>query len=236
MAVARDISEVAKVETGVEIHPGAAIGKRFVVDHGIGTVIGETCTIGDDCYLLQGVVLGSSKISNNKAGKRHPTLGNNVQVGSFSKILGNIVVGNDVVIGAGCLITDNIPAFSKVSVFNEYQITVGGEKPKNRFFVYGCNIVENDKLEIIGENFSKSSILVSIVDDKHKKLENGQNEFVKTVAIEDRRILIELDDFSLIKMHINRGNVSEFRVKLDDINCNYCVIISCFALRRMMYA
>lgn len=75
--VARKLSETSKVKTGIDIHPGAIIGEKFVIDHGVGTVIGETCVIGRSCYILQGVILGAEGIANNKAEKRHPTIGNN---------------------------------------------------------------------------------------------------------------------------------------------------------------
>lgn len=80
---AKLISENAKIKTGIEIHPACTIGKRFVLDHGVGTVTGETCDIEDDCYILQSVILGSAKIANNENGKRHPSIGNNVQPGGF---------------------------------------------------------------------------------------------------------------------------------------------------------
>ena len=86
--ISRLISEEAKVKTHVEIHPVAQIGKRFVIDHGVGSVIGEAAIIGDNCYLLQGVIIGSRRIANNKQGKRHPTIGNNVQIGGGARILG----------------------------------------------------------------------------------------------------------------------------------------------------
>ncbi|HBJ6608763.1 TPA: serine acetyltransferase, partial [Salmonella enterica subsp. enterica serovar 6,8:d:-] len=89
------ISENAKIKTGIEIHPAAIIGKRFVVDHGTGTVIGETSIIGEDCYILQSVIIGSSNIANNPIGKRHPVIGNNVEIGAFVNLLGNIKIGNN---------------------------------------------------------------------------------------------------------------------------------------------
>ncbi len=120
--VARKISETAKVKTGVEIHPGAKIGSRFIVDHGYGTVIGETTEIGDDCYILQGVVLGAKGIAMNHADKRHPTLGSRVEVGSFVRIFGPVIIGNDVKISPWAVITEDIPSNSKVVVLTTNQI------------------------------------------------------------------------------------------------------------------
>lgn len=112
--LARRISERAKVLTGIEIHPAARIGRRFVIDHGHGTVIGETAEIGDDCYILQGVVLGATGIAGNKATKRHPSLGNRVELGSFVRIFGAVTIGDDVKISPYVVITEDIPANSRV--------------------------------------------------------------------------------------------------------------------------
>ena len=120
--VARKISEQAKAETGIEIHPAAKIGRRFVVDHGFGTVIGETTQIGDDCYILQSVILGARRIAANCEGKRHPTLGNRVEVGGFVRIFGNVTIGNDVKISPCVVITKDIPANSTVVLLTTNQI------------------------------------------------------------------------------------------------------------------
>ncbi len=103
---ARLISERAKHRTGIEIHPGATIGKGLFIDHGTGVVIGETAEIGDNCVIYQGVTLGGT---GKDVGKRHPTLGNNVMVGAGAKILGPFRVGNNVKIAAGAVVLDEIP-------------------------------------------------------------------------------------------------------------------------------
>lgn len=102
---ASEISFRAKIETGIEIHPGAKIGRRCFIDHGIGVVIGETSIIGDDVTLYHGVTLGAVV---NKKIKRHPTIGNNVLIGAGAVILGNIKVGNNVKIGANSVVLKNI--------------------------------------------------------------------------------------------------------------------------------
>lgn len=111
--------------SGAEIHPRCMIGHRFVLDHGYGTVIGETAQIGDDCYILGGVVLGATGISANPAGKRHPTLGSRVEVGAFARIFGSVTVGDDVLIGPHCVIKDDVPAGSVVTVRSTLQVTRG---------------------------------------------------------------------------------------------------------------
>ena len=104
--VPRLISQIARFLTGIEIHPGATIGKRFFIDHGMGVVIGETTIIGDDVLIYQGVTLGGT---GKDIGKRHPTLGNFVTVGAGAKVLGAITIGDFSSIGAGSVVIDNVP-------------------------------------------------------------------------------------------------------------------------------
>ena len=105
--IARFISQVGRFFTQIEIHPGAQIGQRFVIDHGSGVVIGETAIVGDDCFVYHGVTLGAKRIEKDQ---RHPRLGNHVIVGSHAQILGNITVGDHSVIGAGSIVTKDVPA------------------------------------------------------------------------------------------------------------------------------
>ena len=104
--LARWISQRCVRKTGIEIHPGAKIGKRFFIDHGVGVVIGETTVIGDDVTLYQGVTFGGT---GKDTGKRHPTIGNNVMVGAGAKVLGPIKIGNNCKVAAGAVVLDNIP-------------------------------------------------------------------------------------------------------------------------------
>ena len=108
---ARALSQCARLITGIEIHPGAQIGRRFFVDHGMGVVIGETTIVGDDVTLYQGVTLGGT---GKETGKRHPTINNNVVVGSGAKVLGNITVGENCRIGAGSVVLRDVPDTSTV--------------------------------------------------------------------------------------------------------------------------
>lgn len=104
--IARLISEFAKRRTGIEIHPGATIGKGLFIDHGTGVVIGETAIIGDNVIMFHGVTLGGT--GNEKTKKRHPTIGNNVFIGSGAKVLGNINIGNNVKIGANAVVLKDV--------------------------------------------------------------------------------------------------------------------------------
>jgi serine O-acetyltransferase len=102
----RWISHMSRFFTGIEIHPGAVIGKRFFIDHGMGVVIGETTEIGDNVLLYQGVTLGGTSLQKKK---RHPTLGNNVVVGAGAKIIGAITIGDNVKVGSGSVVITSVP-------------------------------------------------------------------------------------------------------------------------------
>ncbi|MCR4662851.1 MAG: serine O-acetyltransferase [Endomicrobiaceae bacterium] len=104
---ARFLSHITRFFTGIEIHPGAKIGRRFFIDHGMGIVIGETAEIGDDVLLYKGVVLGGTSLEKTK---RHPTLGNNIIVGSNAIVMGAITIGDNARIGAASVVTHSVPA------------------------------------------------------------------------------------------------------------------------------
>ncbi len=121
---ARLISQFSRAVTGIEIHPGARIGRRFFIDHGMGVVIGETAEIGDDVLLYQGVTLGGT---GKEKGKRHPTIGNHVVIGTGAKVLGNIRIGDHVKIGAGSVVVHAVPDDSTVVGVPGRVVRVRGE-------------------------------------------------------------------------------------------------------------
>ena len=123
--LARWVSHRAKRRTGVEIHPAAKIGRRLVIDHGTGIVIGATAEIGDDCLLYQGVTLGGTGAAREK---RHPTLGNNVMVGCGAKVLGPFRVGDNVKIAANSVVLREVPDNCTVVGIPGHIVRVGGEK------------------------------------------------------------------------------------------------------------
>ena len=123
--IARWISQATKFFTGIEIHPGATIGRRLVIDHGTGIVIGETAEIGDDCLLYQGVTLGGT---GKDKGKRHPTLGNNVMVGSGAKVLGPFKVGDNARIAANSVVLREVPPNATVVGVPGRVVKISGEK------------------------------------------------------------------------------------------------------------
>jgi serine O-acetyltransferase len=147
----RWLSQVARWLTGIEIHPGAKIGRRLFIDHGMGVVIGETAIIGDDVTLYQGVTLGGT---GKEHGKRHPTLEDNVVVGGGAKILGNITVGKNCRIGAGSVVLRNVPPESTV---------VG--VPAHIVFREGKRVVITDPKQI---NDPLSEALASVASEVEK--------------------------------------------------------------------
>jgi serine O-acetyltransferase len=109
--IARVISQISRFFTGIEIHPGAKIGRRFFIDHGMGVVIGETCEIGDNVTVYQGVTLGGT---GKEKGKRHPTIKDNVLIAAGAKVLGSITIGENSKIGAGSVVLHDVPPNSTV--------------------------------------------------------------------------------------------------------------------------
>ncbi len=118
---ARMLSNWAKLWTAIEVHPGATIGRRFVIDHGVGVVIGETAEIGDDVLIYHQVTLGANEFTR---AKRHPTIGNNVVIGAGAKVIGNITVGDNAKIGANAMVTKPVAAGSVVVGTNQVVKTV----------------------------------------------------------------------------------------------------------------
>ena len=109
--IARFVADISRTITGIEIHPGAKIGQRLVIDHGVGCVIGETAVVGDDCIIFHGVTLGGLKFDNVK---RHPTVGNKVLIGTGAKVLGPITIGDGARIGANAVVMKDVPAGSTI--------------------------------------------------------------------------------------------------------------------------
>jgi serine O-acetyltransferase len=139
--LARFVSHLGRWATGIEIHPGARIGRRFFIDHGMGVVIGETSEIGDDCTLYHGVTLGGT--SWNK-GKRHPTLGNGVVVGAGAKILGPVEIGDGAKIGSNAVVVKGVP--EGATAIGIPARIVESHDPRGRFAAYAVARDANDPL------------------------------------------------------------------------------------------
>jgi len=140
--LARFLSHIARWFTGIEIHPGATIGRRFFIDHGMGVVIGETAEIGDDVTLYHGVTLGGTSW---KHGKRHPTLGSNVVVGAGAKILGPITIGDGAKIGSNAVVVKDVPA-GATAVGIPARILEEEKKHASGFNAYAVGNDQNDPL------------------------------------------------------------------------------------------
>jgi serine O-acetyltransferase len=163
--LARFFSQVARLLTGIEIHPGAQIGRRFFIDHGMGVVIGETTIIGDDVTLYQGVTLGGT---GKEKGKRHPTLRNNVVVGGGAKILGNITIGENCRVGAGSVVLNDVPDNSTI---------VG--VPGHIIFRDGKRVVITDPKEIrdpLSDALAALASQVQKLEDTVKELTRERDE------------------------------------------------------------
>lgn len=128
----RFVSHIGRFLTGIEIHPGAKLGRRFVIDHGMGVVIGETAEIGDDVYIYHQVTLGGTST---EQGKRHPTIGNNVIIGAGAKILGAITVGDNARVGANAVVVAAVPADTTVVGIPARAVERSTRQP--RFDAYG---------------------------------------------------------------------------------------------------
>jgi serine O-acetyltransferase len=139
--LARFVSHWARWFTGIEIHPGAQIGRRFFIDHGMGVVIGETALIGNDCTLYHGVTLGGT--SWNK-GKRHPTLGNGVVIGAGAKVLGPIELGDNAKVGSNAVVVKSVPAGATVIGIPAREVE--SVQTTDRFSAYALGRDENDPM------------------------------------------------------------------------------------------
>lgn len=164
--LARCISQWARFWTNIEIHPGAAIGRRLVIDHGAGIVIGETTEIGDDVLLYQGVTLGGT---GKDVGKRHPTLGNNVMVGSGARVLGPITINDNARIAAGAVVLQDVPANATAVGVPAQIVRINGEKVRR----YADEV---DQTNVVNPTLQKIEALTRRVEELEKKLEEAENK------------------------------------------------------------
>ena len=177
--IARYISQRARRKTGIEIHPGATIGKNLFIDHGMGVVIGETTVIGDNCTLYQGVTLGGT---GKDQGKRHPTIGNNVLLSTGSKVLGPFKVGDGARIAANAVVLKEVPEDATAVGVPARVVRIAGEKTNFVGDVDQVSVPDPVQKELDAIN-SRLSWLEEYLDKKHeeeekKRKENQQNEAV----------------------------------------------------------
>ena len=154
--LARFLSQIARLTTGIEIHPGAVIGRKFFIDPGMGVVVGQTAVIGDDVLLYQGVTLGGTGL---EKGKRHPTIANNVVIGAGAKVLGNITIGENSYIGANAVVIRDVPANSTV-------VGVPGRITKQ----------DGKKMDISLDHVHTLDPIMQSIEELQKKIEKLENK------------------------------------------------------------
>ncbi len=164
--IARWVSQHARHKTGIEIHPGATIGRGLLIDHGMGVVIGETAVVGDNCTIYQGVTLGGT---GKHTGKRHPTIGNNVMVGSGAKVLGPFTVGDNAKIAAGAVVLDTVPE-NATAVGVPARIIYTGDAKKKTV----CN--DLDQIHIPDPVSQELCKLYRRIDNLEKQLEEAKTD------------------------------------------------------------
>ena len=172
--LARFVSQWARRRTGIEIHPGATIGRRLVIDHGMGIVIGETAELGDDVLLYQGVTLGGT---GKEQGKRHPTIGNNVLIGSGAKVLGPVLVRNGARVAANAVVLKEVPPDSTAVGVPAHIVKIAGERVAYASIVDQINITDPVN-ETIKSLLSRVEFLERQLDEQAAKQtnENRQEE------------------------------------------------------------
>lgn len=161
--IARLVSQVSRRRTGIEIHPGAKIGKRLVIDHGMGIVIGETAEIGDDCLIYHGVTLGGT---GKDSGKRHPTIGNNVLIGTGAKVLGPFKVGDNSRIAANSVVLGEIPPDSTAVGVPARVVKIAGQKVD-----YASEV---DQVSVSDPVAEELSAINRILSEINKKLDRAE--------------------------------------------------------------
>ena len=172
--LARFVSQWARRRTGIEIHPGATIGRRLVIDHGMGIVIGETAELGDDVLLYQGVTLGGT---GKEQGKRHPTIGNNVLIGSGAKVLGPVLVRDGARVAANAVVLKEVPPDSTAVGVPAHIVKIAGERVAYASIVDQINITDPVN-ETIKSLLSRVEFLERQLDEQAAKQtnENRQEE------------------------------------------------------------
>ena len=165
-------SHISRWLTGIEIHPAARLGRRLVIDHGMGVVIGETAEVGDDCYIYHQVTLGVARTS---SGKRHPTVGNNVIIGAGAKVLGPITVGDNASIGSNAVVVDPVPANTTVVGVPARPVDRKLPRPDKDFDPYGMPC--DDSLDPLLRDLEGLRTELSELEARVARIQAAQGEF-----------------------------------------------------------
>nr|MBC7245555.1 serine O-acetyltransferase [Chloroflexota bacterium] len=244
----RLVSHINRWLTGIEIHPGARIGRRFFIDHGMGVVIGETTEIGDDVLMYQGVVLGGTSL---QKGKRHPTIGNNVVIGAGAVVLGPITIGDNARIGAGSVVVRSVPAGA--TVVGVPARLVGQLEPTRTGVDLEHGRLPDPVVKAISEAFERQSRLEERVREMEKKLAQlapeviarkprltlEEAELMKRVQAALREVIdpevgLSLVDLGFVHDVAVRENQVEVRLALPESECPFIEYFSDQIQRRVM--
>jgi serine O-acetyltransferase len=196
--LARFLSTLARWFTGVEIHPGAKIGRRFFIDHGMGVVIGETAEIGDDVTLYHGVTLGGTSWN---PGKRHPTLANGVVIGAGAKVLGPLQVGENARIGSNAVVVKDVPAGATVigipgRIVAKADVTVSAERKQlAKKFGFDAYAVAADNPDPVANAIGRMLDHIQLLDTKVSELCHSVNQLGGNVCDQVPTVEIEEEDF-----------------------------------------
>lgn len=174
--LARWVSQRARHKTGIEIHPGATIGKGLFIDHGMGVVIGETTEIGDNCTLYQGVTLGGT---GKDKGKRHPTLGNNVLVGSGAKVLGPVKIGDNARVAAGAVVLSDVPPNATAVGVPARVVRINGVRPNNLDQIHVTDPVAQELCRMNGMLYNMQKALGIRHTQETVEYENAQDQKIQ---------------------------------------------------------
>jgi len=186
LTLARFVSHVNRFLTGIEIHPGARIGRRLFIDHGAGVVIGETAEVGDDVLMYTGVVLGGTSCEHTK---RHPTIGNSVVIGSHAVILGNITVGEGAKVGSGSVVIEPVPAGATVVGVPGRAVRINGRRIKQRQDVLDHGRLPDPVVETL-----------KCLVDRVESLEWQVRELTKTTSVAlDEQVPLECTELAKIQ-------------------------------------
>lgn len=172
--LARIVSSIAKFFTGIEIHPGAKIGRGLFIDHGAGIVIGETAEIGNNVTLYQGVTLGGT---GKEAGKRHPTIGNNVVVATGAKVLGSFKVGDFAKIGAGSVVLKEVPPYATVVGIPGRIVVMNGERVKEKS-TRDCPFTEEEDATVLAEENDVDLNHTTLPDPEAEEMQKIRGEIM----------------------------------------------------------
>lgn len=166
--LARAVSQASRFFTGIEIHPGATIGRRFFIDHGMGVVIGETCEIGDNVTVFQGVTLGGT---GKEKGKRHPTIKDNALIATGAKVLGSITIGENSKIGAGSVVLKDVPPNSTVVGVPGKVVIQDGKRVKKEKDLNHCDLPDpiSDRFRELEAEVARLKQLLNQVKDEGSK-------------------------------------------------------------------